>query len=72
MQGIKLYYRVLDALLKEEAVRWDAQKDKLYNLIQNVNFHRCLMACAFEIIIASYGMVSHNTPPPPPSFFFQA
>ena len=59
---MKLYYRVLESLLKDEAVRLEKHKDRLSNLINNTDFHRCLMACAFEMIIATYGMVSFSTP----------
>ncbi len=54
MQGIKLYYHVLEAMLKGE----EAQGRKSFtSLLESDSFHMCLIACAFEMVIASYRMV---------------
>ena len=55
-QGIKLYYRVLENMLKAEEAR--TGKRNFTALLNNKTFHKCLLACAFEMVIASYRMVS--------------
>ena len=55
MQGMKLYLRVLEAMLRAEFAR--APAATFTNLLLSCSFHKCLMACAFEVVIASYRMV---------------
>lgn len=55
MQGIKLYYRVLENMLKAEEAR--SGKKDFTALLNNETFHKCLLACSFEMVVASYRMV---------------
>lgn len=56
MQGTKLYYRVLESMLKMEESR--TGKRNFTALLTNDTFHTCLLACAFEMVVASYRIVS--------------
>lgn len=58
LQGIKLYYRVLENMLKAEEAR--SGKNNFTALLENEIFHKCLLACSFEMIVASYRMVISN------------
>jgi Retinoblastoma-associated protein A domain len=53
-QGIALYYKVLDALLGKELER---SGDSFHELVVCASFHKCLAACSFEVVSASYRMV---------------
>lgn len=55
MQGISLYYRVLESMLKGEQDR--TGRANFGSLLSSASFHKCLAACAFEVVIASYRMV---------------
>ena len=55
MQGVKLYYNVLEAMLAAEESR--TQRANFTSLLSSNSFHKCLAACAFELIVASYKMV---------------
>ena len=61
MQGIKLYYRVLENMLRAEESR--TGKKNFTFLLKNETFHKCLLACTFEMVVASYRMVmtTHTT-----------
>lgn len=56
-----LYLRVLEALLRAEEVR--TERAAFPALLASASFHRCLLACAFELVVAAYCMVR---PPPRP------
>jgi len=55
MQGVKLYYNVLEAMLAAEESR--THQANFTSLLSSNSFHKCLAACAFELIVASYKMV---------------
>ncbi|XP_054044801.1 retinoblastoma-associated protein isoform X1 [Rissa tridactyla] len=51
--GVRLYYRVMESMLKSEEERLSVQNfSKLLN--DNV-FHTSLLACAVEVVMATYG-----------------
>lgn len=56
MQGVKLFYRVLESMLKAEQDR--TGRCSFGSLLSSASFHKCLAACCFEVVIASYRMVS--------------
>ena len=56
MQGVKLFYRVLESMLKAEQDR--TGRSSFGSLLSSASFHKCLAACCFEVVIASYRMVS--------------
>ena len=64
-QGTKLYYRVLENMLKAEEQR--GGKRSFTALLNHDIFHKCVLACSFEMVVASYRMVRPN-----PSFRLQA
>lgn len=67
VQGVKLYFRVLEGMLKAEQDR--TGRSNFTSLLASTSFHKCLAACAFEVVIASYRMVRTSTPscePPTP------
>ncbi|KAL0037539.1 hypothetical protein WJX77_001507 [Trebouxia sp. C0004] len=59
-QGVKLYYNVLEAMLAAEESR--THRANFTSLLSSNSFHKCLAACAFELIVASYKMVTHAFP----------
>ena len=56
LQGVKLFYRVLQSMLKAEHDR--TGRSDFGSLLSSASFHKCLAACCFEVVIASYRMVS--------------
>ena len=56
MQGVKLYYGVLEAMLVAEESR--TQRSNFTSLLTSNYFHKCLAACAFQLVVAAYKMVS--------------
>ena len=56
LQGVKLFYRVLQSMLKAEHDR--TGRSDFGTLLSSASFHKCLAACCFEVVIASYRMVS--------------
>ena len=56
LQGVKLFYRVLESMLKAEQDR--TGRSNFGSLLSSASFHKCLAACCFEVVIASYRMVS--------------
>lgn len=61
LQGVKLYYNVLEAMLTAEETR--TQRTNFTSLLSSNSFHKCIAACAFELIVASYKMVSPTGSP---------
>ena len=55
LQGMKLYLRVLESLLHTEVYQASAATYRA--LLHSNHFHTCLMACAFEVVIASHRIV---------------
>lgn len=61
VQGIKLYYRVLEAMLRAEDQRAPDEVSRaaaISSLLISNSFHKCLLACAFELVVSAYKMVS--------------
>lgn len=52
---MKLYYGVLEAMLKAEEGR--TQRSNFTSLLSSNSFHKCLAGCAFELVVAAYKMV---------------
>ncbi|KAE8626255.1 hypothetical protein XENTR_v10006565 [Xenopus tropicalis] len=50
--GVRLYYRVMEAILKTEEERLSVHN--FSKLLNNDIFHMCLLACAVEVVIDSY------------------
>ena len=61
LQGVKLFYRVLESMLKAEQDR--TGRSNFGSLLSSASFHKCLAACCFEVVIASYRMVSSIVAP---------
>lgn len=55
LQGLKLYFRVLEAMVRSESER--KGRLSLTDLLTSRSFHTCLLACSFEVISAAYHMV---------------
>ncbi|KAG9491401.1 hypothetical protein GDO78_000089 [Eleutherodactylus coqui] len=53
MLGVRLHYRVMESMLKSEQERLSVQN--FSRLLNNDTFHRCLLACAVEVVVATYG-----------------
>ncbi|XP_044287727.1 retinoblastoma-associated protein isoform X3 [Varanus komodoensis] len=56
--GTRLYYRVMESILKSEEKRLSIHN--FSKLLNNGIFHTSLLACALEVVIATYG-ISRNT-----------
>ena len=65
LQGIKLYYRVLESMLKVEEQRTGIAN--FTSLLGRNSFHKCLLACAFETVASCYKIVRASLLTP--SFF---
>ncbi|XP_069737494.1 retinoblastoma-associated protein [Phaenicophaeus curvirostris] len=50
--GVRLYYRVMESMLKSEEVRLSVQN--FSKLLNDNMFHKSLLACAVEVIMATY------------------
>ncbi|KAF5177194.1 Retinoblastoma-associated protein [Thalictrum thalictroides] len=55
MEALKLYYRVMEAMCKEEARRLHANN---LTLLSNERFHRCMLACSAELVLATHKTVT--------------
>uniref|UniRef100_A0AAZ3ST53 Retinoblastoma 1 n=1 Tax=Oncorhynchus tshawytscha TaxID=74940 RepID=A0AAZ3ST53_ONCTS len=51
--GIRLYYRVMESMLKSEEKRLSVQN--FSKLLNDSTFHTSLLACALEVVMATYG-----------------
>ncbi|GMH38323.1 hypothetical protein BSKO_06207 [Bryopsis sp. KO-2023] len=58
--GIKLYYKVLEAILLSEEKR--TQKKNFTSLLTCNSFHLALLACSFQIVANAYKMASLEFP----------
>uniref|UniRef100_A0A8D0AWZ3 Retinoblastoma 1 n=1 Tax=Sander lucioperca TaxID=283035 RepID=A0A8D0AWZ3_SANLU len=56
--GVRLYYKVMEAMLKSEEKRLSVQN--FSKLLNDSTFHTSLLACALEVVMATYGGVSRN------------
>ncbi|KAK9863068.1 hypothetical protein WJX84_009434 [Apatococcus fuscideae] len=59
-EGLKLYFRVLEAMVRSESGR--KGRLSLTDLLTSRSFHTCLLACSFEIISAAYHMANLQFP----------
>ena len=57
MQGLRLYWLVLEVLVLEQVARGGA--GSIGPLLRSATFHRSLLALSFEMVIASYSMVRY-------------
>lgn len=51
--GVRLYYKVMEAMLKSEEKRLSVQN--FSKLLNDSKFHTSLLACALEVVMATYG-----------------
>uniref|UniRef100_A0A669CBR7 Retinoblastoma 1 n=1 Tax=Oreochromis niloticus TaxID=8128 RepID=A0A669CBR7_ORENI len=51
--GVRLYYRVMEEMLKSEEKRLSVQN--FSKLLNDSTFHTSLLACALEVVMATYG-----------------
>ena len=58
MQGLKLHWCTLEGLVAAEAGRPGSSPGAAAGLLGAAAFHRCVAACAFEVVAAAYRMVS--------------
>lgn len=57
-QGLRLYWRSLEALVAAEHARaGDASPGAAAALLGAPLFHRCVAGCAFEVVVGAYRMV---------------
>uniref|UniRef100_A0A8C4IX45 Retinoblastoma-associated protein n=1 Tax=Dicentrarchus labrax TaxID=13489 RepID=A0A8C4IX45_DICLA len=56
--GVKLYYKVMEAMLKSEEKRLSVQN--FSKLLNDSTFHTSLLACALEVVMATYGAVNNT------------
>ncbi|KAH7422326.1 hypothetical protein KP509_12G003800 [Ceratopteris richardii] len=56
LEALKLYFKVLGAMCEAEVQRLNTEN--LSPLLSNDRFHRCLLACSVEVVVASYSTVS--------------
>ncbi|KAK8301440.1 hypothetical protein V6Z11_D04G019700 [Gossypium hirsutum] len=52
LEALKLYYRVLEAMCTAEALILHAPN--LTSLLTNERFHRCMLACSAELVLATH------------------
>lgn len=50
--GVQLYYKVMESMLKSEEKRLSVQN--FSKLLNNATFHTSLLACALEVVLATY------------------
>eukprot|EP00250_Pteridium_aquilinum_P015746 c22740_g1_i1 orf=465-3686(-) len=60
LEALKLYYRVLGFMCQAESQRLHCEN--LSALLVNERFHRCMLACSAELVLATYKTVSLNFP----------
>ncbi|XP_077212332.1 retinoblastoma-related protein-like isoform X2 [Tasmannia lanceolata] len=56
MEALKLYYRVLEAMCRAELRI--LQDSNLTPLLTNESFHRCMLACSAELVLATHKTVT--------------
>uniref|UniRef100_A0A8C3B112 Retinoblastoma-associated protein n=1 Tax=Cyclopterus lumpus TaxID=8103 RepID=A0A8C3B112_CYCLU len=57
--GVRLYYKIMEAMLKSEEKRLSVQN--FSKLLNDSTFHTSLLACALEVVMATYGGGSFKT-----------
>ncbi|XP_061595820.1 retinoblastoma-associated protein [Cololabis saira] len=58
--GVRLYYKVMEAMLKSEEKRLSVQN--FSKLLNDSTFHTSLLACALEVVMATYEESSFKNP----------
>lgn len=58
LQGLKLYWLTLEALVAAEGARPRASPGASASLLAAPLFHRCVAACCLEVVIGAYRMVT--------------
>ncbi|XP_015894766.1 retinoblastoma-related protein isoform X1 [Ziziphus jujuba] len=56
LEAVKLYFRVLEAMCRAEAQILHAPN--LTSLLTNERFHRCMLACSAELVLATHKTVT--------------
>ncbi|KAM7268912.1 hypothetical protein ACFE04_011078 [Oxalis oulophora] len=56
LEALKLYYRVLESLCKAESQI--LQGNNLTSILNNERFHRCMLACSAELVLATHKSVT--------------
>ncbi|KAH9555125.1 hypothetical protein CY35_08G098100 [Sphagnum magellanicum] len=60
LEALKLYYKVIGAMCRSEAQR--LQNSNLTSLLSNERFHRCMIACSAELVLATHKTVTMTFP----------
>ncbi|KAH9299084.1 hypothetical protein KI387_030766, partial [Taxus chinensis] len=60
LEALKLYYRVLAAMCRAESQR--LRNSNLTSLLINERFHRCMLACSAELVLATHKTVTMMFP----------
>ncbi|KAK1259915.1 Retinoblastoma-related protein [Acorus gramineus] len=60
MEALKLYYRVLEAICRAESQ--PSNGNNLNSLLTNERFHRCMLACSAELVLATHKTVTMMFP----------
>ncbi|XP_024397294.1 retinoblastoma-related protein-like isoform X1 [Physcomitrium patens] len=60
LEAIKLYYKVLGAMCRSEEQRLHTHN--LTSLLSNERFHRCMIACSAELVLATHKTVTMGFP----------
>ncbi|KAI4332948.1 hypothetical protein L6164_017814 [Bauhinia variegata] len=55
LEALKLYYRVLEAMCRAETQK---HATNLTSLLTNERFHRCMLACSAELVLATHKTVT--------------
>ncbi|XP_008797098.2 retinoblastoma-related protein-like isoform X2 [Phoenix dactylifera] len=55
MEALKLYYRILEAICRAESQL--LKTNNLSSLLSNERFHRCMLACSSELVLATHRTV---------------
>ncbi|XP_021319936.1 retinoblastoma-related protein 3 isoform X2 [Sorghum bicolor] len=60
MEALKLYYRVLESMCRAESQILSG--NNLTSLLSNERFHRCMIACSAELVLATHKTVTMMFP----------
>ncbi|KAI0511454.1 hypothetical protein KFK09_012084 [Dendrobium nobile] len=60
LEALKLYYRVLEAMCRAESQKLNG--NNLTSLLTNERFHRCMLACSAELVLATHKTVTMMFP----------
>ncbi|XP_073392404.1 retinoblastoma-related protein-like isoform X2 [Physcomitrium patens] len=60
LEAVKLYYKVLGAMCRSEEQRLHTKN--LSSLLSNERFHRCMIACSAELVLATHKTVTMGFP----------